>query len=60
MSQSLVDAISALSRDEQEAVQRFVEYLRHRSARTHAQSPFQAAADEFILEHPELLQRLAQ
>jgi hypothetical protein len=58
MAANLADAINSLGPDEQEAVRQFVEFLRHK--RTPSPSPFLAAVDEFIEQHPELLRRLAQ
>jgi len=58
MAANLVEAINALGPDEQEAVRQFVEFLQHRG--TPSSSPFLAAVDEFIEQHPELLRRLAQ
>jgi hypothetical protein len=56
--QDLENSIHTLTPEEQESVAQFVEFLRQR--RQSGASPFLAAADEFIKEHPELLQRLAQ
>ena len=56
--QDLESSIHALTPEERETVAQFVEFLKQR--RNSAVSPFLAAADEFIKEHPELLQRLAQ
>lgn len=55
--ENLGDLINSLTPDEQQAVQRFVEFLKRKPA---ASSPFLAAVDEFIELHPELLRRLAQ
>jgi hypothetical protein len=44
--------------DEQESVRQFVEFLKRRGQSP--PSPFLAAVDEFIDQHPELLSRLAQ
>ena len=41
-------------------MRQFIDYLKRREASVHSQSPFLQAADEFIAQHPELLQRLAQ
>jgi hypothetical protein len=41
-------------------VRQFIDYLRRRDAEAPSQSPFLLAAGEFIAQHPELLQRLAQ
>lgn len=39
---------------------RFIDYLKQRPTPASSQSPFLLAAEEFIAQHPELLQRLAQ
>ena len=54
--QDLADVISSLTPEEQESVRDFVKFLRERPAT----SPFLAAVDEFIDQHPKLLPRLAQ
>jgi len=41
-------------------VRQFIDYLKQRGSSVSPQSPFLQAADEFIAQHPELLQRLAQ
>ena len=56
--ENLADAISLLGPDEQESVRQFVEFLKRRGQSP--PSPFLAAVDEFIDQHPELLSRLAQ
>jgi hypothetical protein len=55
---NLVDVIRALTPEEQESVRLFVEFLRRKSPAP--SSPFLAAVDEFVEQHPELLRRLAQ
>ncbi len=55
--QDLAAVISSLTQEEQESVRDFVKFLKQRPAAT---SPFLAAVDEFIDQHPELLRRLAQ
>jgi hypothetical protein len=56
--ENLADAISSLTPEEQESVKQFIEFLRGKgSSRS---SPFVAAVDEFIDQHPELLRLLAQ
>jgi len=55
---NLVDMISHLTPEEQESVRVFVEFLKRRA--TGPSSPFLAAVDEFVEQHPELLRRLAQ
>jgi hypothetical protein len=57
-SESLTEIVSALTPEEQAAVREFVEFLKRKSPPP--ESPFLAAVDEFISEHPELLRRLAQ
>jgi hypothetical protein len=56
--ENLVEAINSLTPEEQESVRLFVEFLRRRSSAP--ASPFLAAVDEFVEQHPELLRRLAQ
>jgi hypothetical protein len=56
--EDLADAINSLMPDERESVRQFVEFLK-RKGQSPA-SPFPAAVDEFIDQHPELLRRLAQ
>ena len=55
--ENLADVISSLTPEEQESVKQFVEFLRRKGS---PRSPFLAAVDEFIDQHPELLRRLAQ
>jgi hypothetical protein len=57
------EAVESLSPQEQQAVLAFIEYLRNRNPvgdSAEQTSPFAAAAEEFIQQHPELLRRLAQ
>ena len=56
--ENIVDAIRSLSPEEQESVKQFVDFLKRKQSGT--SSPFTAAVNEFIEQHPELLQRLAQ
>ena len=56
--ENLVHEINSLTPEEQESVKQFVEFLKRNSASR--SSPFLAAVDEFIDQHPELLRRLAQ
>ena len=56
--ENLVHEINSLTPEEQESVRQFVEFLKRNSAPR--SSPFLAAVDEFIDQHPELLRRLAQ
>jgi len=57
---SLADVVRSLTPKEQDAVRQFVDYLKGRHASDQCESPILQAADEFIAQHPELLQRLAQ
>jgi hypothetical protein len=56
--ENLADVIRSLTPQEQESVRQFVEFLKQKGDA--ASSPFLAAVDEFIDQHPELLRRLAQ
>jgi hypothetical protein len=56
--ENIVDAIRSLSPAEQESVKQFVEFLKRKPSAI--PSPFTAAVNEFVEQHPELLQRLAQ
>jgi hypothetical protein len=58
--ESLADVVRSLTPQEQDAVRQFVDYLKRRHSSLQSESPFLRAADEFIAQHPELLQRLAQ
>lgn len=55
---TLVELIRTLTPQDQESVRQFVEFLTRKE--TPPPSPFLAAVDEFIGQHPELLRRLAQ
>jgi hypothetical protein len=55
--ENLADLISKLTPQEQDSVKEFVQFLKRRES---PQSPFLAAVDEFIEQHPELLRRMAQ
>jgi len=57
--ESLSEVVRSLTPQEQDAVRQFIDYLKRREASVHSQSPFLQAADEFIAEHPEFLQRLS-
>lgn len=57
-SESLDQIISGLTPERQAAVRDFIEFLQGKAALP--QSPFLAAINEFIDEHPELLARLAR
>jgi hypothetical protein len=58
--ESLAEVVRSLTPQEQDAVRQFINHLKRRDASLDTQSPFLQAADEFIAQHPELLQRLAQ
>jgi hypothetical protein len=58
--QSLTDVVQSLTQQEQDAVLRFIDYLKGRDASVGPESRFLQAADEFIAKHPDLLQRLAR
>jgi hypothetical protein len=53
---SLLDAVKSLTPQQQESVRDFIATLQRQTA----SNSFLAAADEFMDQHPELLQRLAQ
>jgi len=57
-SENLAAVISSLTPEEQESVKQFVDFLRRKGSAP--SSPFLAAVEEFIDQHPELLRRLAQ
>jgi hypothetical protein len=57
--ESLAEIVRSLTPQEQDAVRQFIDYLKRCDASV-SQSPFVRAADDFIAEHPDLLQRLAQ
>jgi hypothetical protein len=56
--ENLAAVISSLTPEEQESVKQFVDFLRRKGPAS--PSPFLAAVEEFIDQHPELLRRLAQ
>ena len=56
--EDLAEVIRSLTPAEQESVRLFVEFLKRRNSTP--SSPFLAAVDEFVDQHPELLRRLAQ
>jgi len=58
--ESLTNVVQSLTPQEQDAVLRFIDYLKGRDVSPGSGSPFLQAADEFIAKHPDLLQRLAQ
>jgi hypothetical protein len=57
--EDLSQLVSELSPAEQSAVKEFVTFVKERNGEL-PQTSFQAAIDEFIATHPELLRRLAQ
>jgi hypothetical protein len=57
-SENLAEVISSMTPEERESVRLFVEFLKRRDSVP--SSPFLAAVDEFVDQHPELLRRLAQ
>ena len=56
--ENLTDVIGSLTPEEQESVKQFISFLKGKGSSP--SSPFLAAVDEFIDQHPELLRRLAQ
>jgi hypothetical protein len=56
--ENLAEAISSLTPEEQESVRLFVEFLKRKEPTP--SSPFLAAVNEFVEQHPELLRRLAE
>jgi len=58
--ESLAEVVRSLTPQEQDAVRQFIDYLKQREAPIKSRSPFLRAADEFIAQHPELLQRLTE
>ena len=56
--ENLVEVIGSLTPEEQASVKQFIDFLKSRASSP--SSPFLAAVDEFIDQHPELLRRLAQ
>ena len=54
---SLLDAVRALTPQQQDSVREFISTLQQRQP---APNPFLSAADEFMDQHSELLHRLAQ
>jgi hypothetical protein len=55
--ENLAEAIRSLTPEEQESVRMFIDFLKRRDSVP--SSPFLAAVDEFVDQHPELLRRLA-
>jgi hypothetical protein len=56
--QDLSDAIKTLTPEEQESVRLFIAFLKKRERA--GSSPFLAAVNEFVDQHPELLRRLGE
>jgi len=56
--ENILDLVKTLTPQEQDAVREFIDCLKNKGRTT--TSPFLAAIDEFIDQHPELLRRLAQ
>jgi hypothetical protein len=56
--ENLADVIGSLTPEEQESVKQFIDFLKAKGSLP--SSPFLAAVDEFIDQHPELLRCLAQ
>ena len=56
--QDLSETIKSLTREEQESVRLFIEFLKKKEQS--GSSPFLAAVDEFVDQHPELLRRLGE
>ena len=57
VNQTLLDMVNELTPEEQESVREFVSYLKQRKP---DKSAFVRAAEEFIAQHPALLERLAR
>lgn len=57
--EDLTQLVADLSPAEQSAVRQFIRFLKERNGKT-PEISFQAAVDEFIAAHPDLLRRLAQ
>ena len=57
---NLAAAVQSLTPQEQEAVLQFINYLRRRDEPGGSQSAFMHAAEEFIAQHADLLERLAR
>ena len=55
---NLAAVINSLTPEEQESFEQFVDFLKRKGSAS--SSPFLAAVEEFIDQHPELLRRLAQ
>lgn len=57
--QNLLNLIASLPREQQDAVEKFVQHIQQQSSSEHVMS-FREALDSFMEEHAELLKRLAQ
>jgi hypothetical protein len=57
--EELTQLVSELSPADQSAVKEFITFLKERNGRS-PETSFQAAIEEFIAAHPQLLRRLAQ
>jgi arsenate reductase-like glutaredoxin family protein len=57
--EDLSQIVSELSPAQRSAVKEFITFLKERNGKS-PETSFQAAVDEFIAAHPELLRRLAQ
>lgn len=57
--EKLTELLASLSPEQQSAVEAFIRYLQQKED-ARSKSGLQAAVDEFVLEHSELLRRLAQ
>lgn len=55
---TLIDAVNTLNPEEQSMVLEFIEFLKRKPMTQ--ESPFLSAVDQFVADHPDLLQRLAQ
>lgn len=58
--ESFAEVVRSLTPQEQEAVLQFIDYLKRRHDSANSGLGFIDAADEFIGQHPDLLQRLAR
>jgi hypothetical protein len=57
--EDIIQLVSELSPAEQSVVREFIAFLKRGNGKS-PETSFQAAIDEFIAAHPELLRRLAQ
>lgn len=57
--ETIMQLLASLSAEQQSAVEAFIRYLRAKGT-SGSRIDVQAALDEFVREHSELLQRLAQ